>query len=201
MTTKKELIKEFQNEFQRGFEKRRKRNFLGPNLITSLLIAIVVTMASFQYFGYRAILFFIVSFILCFFLVALLTPIVNGEWDYSIKKLKDYFSQEIEKAKNLEKSYKHHLIQEKEKAEKSQAFISWMDDSEVKIITPNPVWPDYIVGLAKMNMEKVRKTQKEIESIQNQIYEFQVKLEFCDRIPEKTFYQYFWSFKWLKKIN
>ncbi|MCF7834887.1 hypothetical protein K9M48_02415 [Candidatus Gracilibacteria bacterium] len=188
-------------EFQRELEKKRKRNFLSQNLITSLFIASVVTIASFQYFGYGVILFFIVAFILFFFLVALLTPIIDGEWDYSIKKLKDYFSQEIQKAKNLEESYKHHFIQEKEKAEKSQAFVSWMDDTEVKIITPNLVWPNYIVGLAKMDIEKVRQTEKEIENIQNQIYEFETKVEFYDQIPEKTFYQYFWSFKWLKKIN
>jgi hypothetical protein len=101
----------------------------------------------------------------------------------------------------LEKYYQHHLIQEKEKAEKSHAFLAWMDDAEVKIITPNIAWPNYIVGLAKMDMEKVRQTEKEIESIQNQIYELEIKVEFYDQISEKTFYQYLWSFKWLKKIN
>lgn len=194
MKTREELFAQFHKEF----EKKRKWELLVPSLITSLLIGIVASIASFQYLGYGAILFFIIAIILVFILYALIYLFISDE-SYSIEKRKEEVS--MYKARQINKQHMIRDILEaaKKESNKLQSFIAWLGSNDVKILSPNPLWSGYIIALSEAKEKKVQELQSKVDELENEIYEWGVRLEFYDQVREKTYWQYVRSMKWLKK--
>ena len=83
--------------------------------------------------------------------------------------------------------------------DKKREMGEYIQNPEITVITPNPIWVHYIISLAKMDEEKITTLQTDIDELENQLYELETKLKFYNQVPERNFWQYLRSMKWIKK--
>jgi len=121
--------------------------------------------------------------------------------DYDVVKLKKNEEEILQNFLKKKSELQSELEATENHVKKTQKFATWMQNPEIAIITPEPIWPQYIIGIAKKNEEQFRKLQKQDEELDDNIARYQQNIDFYDQIPEKTFWQYLRSGKWLKKIN
>lgn len=205
MKTREELF----TEFQREFDKKRKWNLLAPVLITSLFLSLLISGASIQDLGYKALFLFIIFFVLLFILVILIAnPLIGNNEDeyFSIKKLKKFISNtRLSLINKRDTKYKPLEIAKKEHQDAKYWVDYFYHDPESSKRREDVCSPKenlgYLVIASMTAAKKVQELQKEFDELENQIYELEIKLEFCDQVPEKTYWQYLWSWKWLKRIR
>ena len=85
--------------------------------------------------------------------------------------------------------------------EKQSNFVDWMQDPNITIITPDPIWPAYIVGMAKQTGNEAQQLQQTYDVLDEEIVRLEAELQFYNQVQEKNFWQYFKSRKWLKKVK
>lgn len=197
MKTREELFIEFQKEL----EKKRKWKFWSLVLLISIVVTVYL-MSIFNSYGFVIVCIIPFAFILSILGLGILESLFPDEANYfSIEKLSIKMQLGL-MSKRTERNVNYDFLQTaKKRLEKSKSFVDLMRSNELTIITPDPIWLQYIIGLSEMEEEKVKNLQKEFDELENKIYEWEVIIQFYDQVSEKNFCQYFWSFKWLKKIN
>jgi hypothetical protein len=198
MKTKQELFDQFQYEFDR---KRRSSiwfSLIIAHIVGGLYVGLLVS--TLPYPWVLKIVFVMIAEIILL-VMSFLVTITEDSKNFNSKSLNNDTIAKLENLKSDVSLLKTYQTEQQEHLDKKNGIIAYMQNPEVTVVTPNPIWPNYIIGMAKMDEEKIADFQKEIEIKKNLIHEFEIKLQFYDQVPEKNFWQYIKSMKWTKKIK
>lgn len=88
----------------------------------------------------------------------------------------------------------------KEKWLDTLAFSNWMCSPEIAILVMDN-WNNYVGEIVSNSEQDISSQQKAIDDVVKHIQETEIRLEMYRSVPEKNFWQYLKSKKWLNKIN
>ena len=214
MKTREELLVKIKTEF----EKDRKKNVRQLRYLLPFWLCLIAVLALEEIkiihdlfsgvfskehgYGIVALMIFVALLILFLLwgLVYVLPRILYTE-DYNIVHLKEIEQKSIAHIEQKKSDLEEQLVPIRTKAKSQQAFVEWLQSDDVHIITPEPIWPSYIVTIAKNSANNLKAQKHQLEKVLDELLEAQVRLEFYDMVAEKTFWQYIKSKKWLKKLN
>ena len=197
METHQHLVKVFIQKF----EKKRKWNFLIPSVIISSLESFIISAGVFHYYGhqYPAILLFIFSFLSIFVVVGLLI-LWTDEFN-DIKALSDTTLKTLDQLINEKISYERLYGIHNYRKQKLEKFLCWIRNEKNYINSPDTIWIDGIVKILDIEKGIISQYTQDIEEIEGKIELIQIEFDGYALILEKTAWQYFWSYKWIKKQN
>lgn len=211
MGTREKLL----NQFQKEFDKKRKRSLIAliPEIpiwlcLIYLLskIAIFVLKAHFRGdfiadgWSFEIMMILMTAFLLLLLIAVIALPPSFFLSGYNQKSLVKEIRSKLDTLAKKKESLETKAEPSKEKWLDTLALSNWMCSPEIAVLVMHN-WPTYVGEIVSDSEQDVSSQQKAIDRIDNAIEENKVRLDMYRSVPEKNFWQYLKSFKWLKLIR
>ena len=212
MKTHEELFYQFQSEF----DKKRKRSLIAllykiPIWVLFIyylsFISIFIVKGHFsgefikEGWGMEIFMIFMTVFLLIFLLLSIVWPPLTFFHKYNIKGLIECTQSNIKTLHAKKADIKTKLDQSKEKFLDIKAFYDWICSTEIETVIGQNNWQNYLTEMLINSEHDMSIHQQYTDQVDNEIQEFEIRLDMYCSVPEMNFCQYLKSMKWSKKIK
>ena len=201
-------------EFKLQFEKQRRDNVVDLRIYIPLYLLMALVLCFFFWFMLFKMMipglaahdprFIILIIPLCLIVALIYCALIGLPSEFIAEyNIQTIIKNPKEKLKSLNVE-KENLIAKleiaKEMYRRQSSLLSWIQNDCVRVITPEPMWVNYIIAIADDNYNQIKEMEKTIRSLNPKIIDLEIRLEVYYQTVEQTLWQYIWSRKWLKKL-
>jgi hypothetical protein len=211
METREKLFYQFQKEF----DKKRKRSLIALIPEIPIWLCLIYLLSKISVFIVKAhfrgdfiddslgLEIFMILMTACLLLLLIAIIVLPHQFFLSGYNKKSLMKETVSKLDTLakkKKSLETKAEPSKERFLDTLAFSNWMCSPEIAVLVMGN-WNNYVGEIVSDSEQDISSQQKAIDAVVKYIQEAEIRLDVYSSVPEKNFWQYLKSKKWLKKIN